>query len=532
VLRAEGIRSFINVPLLAKGELIEVLNAAAREARVFTPEHIEIAQEFANTLALAMQQARLCREIEKHAAALEERVAQRTAELRESENRLRAVVTALPDLVFVVDEDGRYVEILTDDEQLLYRSSAELKGRTFSEVFPPELARQFEEVVRGTVQTERSGTIEYQLTVPAGEKWFEARTAFLNKRIDGKRCVVLAARNITDGKRAEDLENQRTWLLEELRADHNWGDMVGTSRAMQSVFRSIQMVGPTESTVLLLGETGTGKELIARALHHASKRHDSLMVKVNCAALPANLVESELFGHEKGAFTGATAQRRGRFEAAQNGTLFLDEVGELPPEVQVKLLRVLQEHEFERVGGSQTIKANARIIAATNRDLYREVQEGRFRADLFYRLNIFPIQVPPLRERREDIPLLARSFVAKFSGRLGKRIDGVSESTMQRLMNYDWPGNVRELENILERATILCGGPVLRDEHVGSLQLSESAKDGFTPLLELERQHIRKALDATGGVLAGDRGAARLLGLNRSTLWSRMQKLGISKPSE
>jgi transcriptional regulator with GAF, ATPase, and Fis domain len=293
------------------------------------------------------------------------------------------------------------------------------------------------------------------------------------------------------------------------------------------VFRAIQLVAETGSSVLVLGETGTGKELIARAIHRASRRRAAVMVKVNCAALPATLIESELFGHERGAFTGAVQQKKGRFELANRGTIFLDEVGELPLEAQVKLLRVLQEQEFERVGGTQTLRVDARVIAATNRDLAGDVQRGTFRADLYFRLNIFPIRVPALRDRREDVPLLARHFIREFAARLGRAVEQLDARALDRLVEYDWPGNVRELANVLERAVILCRGRVLQCEHLGLPAASQRPADDLVSLEEAERRHIVKALERTGGVLAGPNGAAALLGINRSTLWSRMKKLGI-----
>jgi transcriptional regulator with GAF, ATPase, and Fis domain len=299
---------------------------------------------------------------------------------------------------------------------------------------------------------------------------------------------------------------------------------------MQQVFRAIGLVADTDSSVLVLGETGTGKELIARAIHRVSRRRPSVMVKVNCGALPAALIESELFGHERGAFTGAVQQKKGRFELAHNGTILLDEVGELPLEAQVKLLRVLQEQEFERVGGTQTVRVNTRVIAATNRNLADHVRRGAFRADLFFRLNIFPIEVPPLRDRREDIPLLAQHFIREFSGRLGRRVEQIDPRALERLVNYAWPGNVRELANILERAVILCQGPVLLPAHLAWTSATPAVEDVCT-LEEAERRHILKALEQSGGVLAGPQGAAQLLGLNRSTLWSRMRKLGINVTS-
>ncbi|RMD89760.1 MAG: AAA family ATPase, partial [Calditrichaeota bacterium] len=319
------------------------------------------------------------------------------------------------------------------------------------------------------------------------------------------------------------------YLQEEIQAEYNFGEIIGESEPMRQVYENIKKVAATDSTVLLIGETGTGKELIARAIHNFSQRKDRVLIKVNCAALPSGLVESELFGHEKGAFTGAITRKKGRFELADGGTIFLDEVGELPLETQAKLLRVLQEQEFERVGGHQTLHVDVRVIAATNRNLQEAVNHGAFRADLFYRLNIFPIVIPPLRDRLEDIPLLTQYFVKKFSQRVGKRIDKIAPATLEKLILYSWPGNVRELANVLERAVILCEGGTLKPENI-FISAQEPEKDNvFCTLEEAERAHILKALKKTHGVVAGPHGAARLLGINRSTLISRMKKLGIQK---
>ncbi|MGE3405087.1 MAG: sigma-54 interaction domain-containing protein [Vicinamibacterales bacterium] len=316
------------------------------------------------------------------------------------------------------------------------------------------------------------------------------------------------------------------YLQEELRTERAFGDIVGATPSMKKIFRAVEMVAATGTTVLVLGETGTGKELVARAIHGTSPRRDAVMVKVNCAAIPAALAESELFGHEKGAFTGAVQRKLGRFAVAHRGTIFLDEVGELPLDVQAKLLRVLQEQEFEAVGATSPTRVDVRVIAATNRNLFEAVQKGTFREDLFYRLNVFPIQVPPLRERKEDVPLLARHFLREYARRVGRTPPPIEEAATRALEGYHWPGNVRELANVLERAMILCDGPAIRAEHLGVLARSAPAS-GFLPLREIERQHIVRALEQTGGVLAGPRGAARLLGMRRSTVWSRMKKLGI-----
>ena len=317
-------------------------------------------------------------------------------------------------------------------------------------------------------------------------------------------------------------------LIEEACSEHD--ALIGESGALQRVREQIAQVAATDSTVLLQGETGTGKELVARAIHARSSRRERPLIKISCAALPRELVESELFGHERGAFTGAVQQRRGRFELADGGTLFLDEVGELPPEAQAKLLRVVQEHEFERIGGARTLHVDVRIIAATNRDLHAEVGAERFRADLYFRLDVFPIVLPPLRVRRDDIPDLLQHFVARTARKLGRTVEGISPTFIERARAYDWPGNVRELENLVERALIMSRDGVLDASELlvpASAARAEPVRD--ETLEELERAHIRRVLDDTSWAVEGDRGAARKLGLNPSTLRGRMRKLGIRK---
>ena len=323
------------------------------------------------------------------------------------------------------------------------------------------------------------------------------------------------------------LEAENTYLREEVAPASGFTDIVGRSPALQTVLAQVTQVAPTSTTVLLLGETGTGKELLAHAIHERSPRRGRALVKVNCAALPPTLVESELFGHEKGAFTGATSTRPGRFELADGATLFLDEIAELPLDVQPKLLRVLQAGEFERVGGTRTHKVDVRVIAATNRDLFEAVGRGRFRDDLYYRVATFPIRVPPLRERREDIPLLVWSIIERRQVDLGRRIDTVPKRVMDALMHYGWPGNVRELQNVIERALILSPGP--------SLQLAQPLAAATPPtpdrLDEVEREHVLRILERCDWRINGDGNAAAVLGLEPSTLRSRMQKLGIRRPA-
>jgi formate hydrogenlyase transcriptional activator len=326
------------------------------------------------------------------------------------------------------------------------------------------------------------------------------------------------------------LAAETVYLQEEIKTEHNFEAIIGTSPAIKRVFEAIARVAPTDATVLLTGETGTGKELVARAIHHLSQRRDRVMVKVNCAAIPAGLVESELFGHEKGAFTGALARKIGRFELADGATIFLDEVGEIPLDLQTKLLRVLQEGEFERLGSTRTFKVNVRVMAATNRDLERETREGRFRSDLYYRLKVFPIAVPPLRERPEDIPLLVAHFLRKYSAVLGKKVVSVPTRALERLQQYAWPGNIRELEHMIERAVILSEGSELRLDDWMAASPGARQDDGDGTLEMVEREHILRVLEQTGWRVSGERGAAKKLGLKPTTLEARMKKLGIYRP--
>src|SRR5271170_1389896 len=364
--------------------------------------------------------------------------------------------------------------------------------------------------------------------------------------------VALAVQNMQayqeiDSLKAR-LEKENVYLREELHAEHNFEEIVGNSPALLKVLHAVEQVAPTDSTVLIYGETGTGKELVARAIHNRSSRNGRALVSVNCSAISAGLVESELFGHMKGAFTGALERRIGRFELANGGTIFLDEIGELCLETQVKLLRVLQEHEFEPVGSSHPLRVDVRVIAATNRNLGEAVEAGRFRSDLFYRLNVFPIELPPLRERRSDIPQLVAFCLSQFSKRFGKKIDGVSRESMENLVNYPWPGNIRELQNVIERAIIVSADPTLRLDRdlmpVAAAAKGMEARESDAPedrqadlkspkpfltLDEVERNHILAALQQAGGVVDGPKGSARILNRHPNTLRHRMDKLGIKE---
>jgi formate hydrogenlyase transcriptional activator len=342
----------------------------------------------------------------------------------------------------------------------------------------------------------------------------------------------------------DQLSKEKLYLQDEIRSELNFAQTIGSSASLRRVLKRVETVAPTDSTVLIYGETGTGKELIARAIHDLSPRRSKPFVKLNCAAIPTGLLESELFGHEKGAFTGATAQRIGRFEVAHGGTIFLDEIGEVPLELQTKLLRVLQEREFERLGSSRTLRTDARLIAATNRDLEAMVSEQKFRSDLFFRLNVFPVHMPPLRERDGDIPLLVRHFAQQFSRRMNKTIETIPSATMDALCRYHWPGNIRELQNVIERAVIISTGPALSvdvadlkypkvGQAVEKNVVSKSQTNGALHdiLEQSERQQILKALEQCNWVVAGPKGAAAQLGMKRSTLQQRIRKLGIARRS-
>jgi len=362
-------------------------------------------------------------------------------------------------------------------------------------------------------------------------QYTEADAQFL---MEVAKQIAIAVDNMRSYEEIESLktrfESETVYLQEEIKTEHNFEEIIGQSAPIRQLLRKIEQVAPTETTVLIQGETGTGKELLARAIHDRSRRKDRPLVKVNCGSIPSGLVESEIFGHEKGAFTGATQRRIGRFELASGGTIFLDEVTELPLDTQVKLLRVLQEGEFERVGSSTTIKVDVRVIAATNRDLKEVVANGTFRSDLFYRLNVFPLAAPSLRDRKGDIPLLINFFLSKFGKKLGKEVRGVSQQAMQNLVNYSWPGNVRELQNVVERAVVLANGPIIQMSEAMPRSESPASESAVYTLEQIERNHILRVLNETKWVIHGRKGAAEVLDINPSTLRSRMEKLGIKRP--
>jgi transcriptional regulator with GAF, ATPase, and Fis domain len=386
-------------------------------------------------------------------------------------------------------------------------------------------------------------SLEYRFLNPVkGQRWIHHLACVSERDACGQAVHLYGVlRDITNRRQAEEdlrrsyaeierlkdrLQAEGEYLRAEMRLTQQQGPIIGRSSGILNALRMVEQVAPTDSSVLVLGETGTGKELIAQAIHRLSPRHKSLMVKINCAALPSGLVESELFGREKGAYTGAMTRQVGRFEVAEGSTLFLDEVGELPLDLQAKLLRVLESGEFERLGSSRTIKVDVRVIAATNRDLVQGIKQGKFRDDLYYRLNVFPIHVPPLRDRRDDIPLLVWTFLEEFCTRMGKRITEVPKKTMDALQRHSWPGNIRELRNVLEHAAIITAGEVLKIPPLGD-ETSPHVGASCQTLADIEREHILKVLNKLNWHIKGPNGAAAELGINPGTLYGRMKKLGI-----
>jgi len=484
----------------------------------------------------------------KHKMENERRQTQQA--LRESEARFAGILNIAQEAIVSIDQLKRIILFNTGAEQIFGYSSDEIIGESidllisnkFQEVHLNHIAEFVGSPMKSRLMGERSEIFGRRKN---GEE-FPAEATISKLELGNNIVLTAILRDITERKRMEQslrdalsevkklknqLQAENIYLQEEIKQTHNFEEIVGNSDALLYVLNRVEQIAPTDTTVLILGETGTGKELFARAIHSKSERKDTPFIKVNCAALPAHLIESELFGHEKGAFTGAQSRRRGRFELADGGTIFLDEIGELPLELQPKLLRVLQEGELERLGDEETLTVDVRVLAATNRDLASEVREGRFRLDLFYRLNVFPLTVPPLRDRLEDIELLAKFFIEKFSNKLGKCIDKVSQQVMFALKNYDWPGNIRELENVIERAVIVTLGSEFR--LVDKLEFHKM--QGFQSntdqsLAEIEREYIVQVLEKTHWRIEGDAGAAKILDLHPNTLRNRMLKLNIRRP--
>jgi formate hydrogenlyase transcriptional activator len=456
--------------------------------------------------------------------------------LRHSEEHARMLFELSPDAILVCDAEGRIREANARVETLFGYKRDELAGQTV-EVLVPDRFRGGHSKLRQDYAREphlrpmgvglelygrRKDSSEFPVDILLGPV----------ERPEG-RIVFVVVRDLSERKRYEEAlrrsEEEKRYLEEELTTTHQFDEIIGESAGLKRVLKQVETVAATDATVLILGETGTGKELIARAIHQLSPRRDRAFVKLNCSAIPSGLLESELFGHEKGAFTGAITQKIGRLELAHQGTFFLDEIGDLPLELQPKILRALQEKEFERVGGTRTIPVNVRLVAATNRDLAKMAQEGQFRSDLYYRLRVFPLTIPALRDRREDIPQLVRYFVTAHSRRMGRQIETVPPDTMEALKKWHWPGNVRELENFIERSVILTQGSALRAP-LSELEMPRESVDSQDANLEAaEREHILRVLLEAKGMIGGPGGAAERLGLKRTTLNSKMKKLGIQR---
>jgi formate hydrogenlyase transcriptional activator len=456
--------------------------------------------------------------------------------LTESEQRISSILGSAMDAIVTIDQHHR-ITLFNAAAARIFRCAADFAlGQPVERFIAPQCSKLFEQFIdfdNASAKTHAWAPEGLSARRADGEE-FPIEATFSLLEAHDQKLYTIILRDVNDRLVAEQkldrLQQEKGYLQEVINDEHNPDDFVSGSKAMRTVMEQVRMVARTDTPVLLLGETGTGKELLARAIHEFSDRSAAIMVKVNCAALPAELIESELFGHEKGAFTGATQQRKGRFELADGGSLFLDELGELSLSAQAKLLRVLQEQEFERVGGSETVRVDVRVIAATNRNLADEVRAGRFRSDLYYRLNVFPVEIPALRQRTTDIPLLARFFLTKYAKKFGKRFDDIDPAGLEYLREYSWPGNVRELQNVIERAVILSQGPLLEIAPLQPARAHLEAATGKLLTLEVvEREHITRTLDATSWQISGAKGAAAILGMNPNTLRSRMLKLGISR---
>jgi formate hydrogenlyase transcriptional activator len=519
-----GIESYLGVPLLdGDGNVLGHMAVFDGRPMPPAPRLLFIFRIFATRAAVELERLRIERR------------------LSESERRYRELYEEAPTAYVSVGRDFTLLNVNRRSTQLLGCDALELIGSRISDYFAESVEvrnRAMEAFRRGLAGEEVSDT-EIELKRQDGQPlWVRVWMRPMHSDDGAVNAVHSVWVDVTERVVAEAestrLLEQNLYLRQEIQSVHNFDEIVGRSPPLMAVLDKVRRVAATDATVLIQGETGTGKELIARAIHSASGRREKPLIKVNCAALPAGLVESELFGHEKGAFTGAITRHTGRFELADGGTIFLDEVGELPAETQAKLLRVLQEHEFDRVGGSGPRKVNVRVIAATNRDLLKAVRAKEFREDLYYRLNVFPLPLPPLRERTGDIPLVVKFLLEKFAGRLGRRFEGISPETMRRLVAYSWPGNVRELENVIERAVILSNGPFLEIEAevFGDANGGVGGKTSPTLALEdVEKHHILTILSQARWVIDGPRGAAAILEIHPNTLRSRMKKLGISRAS-
>lgn len=575
MLRANGISASCYLPLTTAHRRLGALGFGSCSPAVYTPEDVDFMQQVARQVAVAVDNALNGEQIRCYQQQLQ-RERDRLKALIETTNALnsrldgKAIFAAVTEAVrAIIHHDYTALALLTPggDQLRFYALDFVPHGGQAAIDEPVRLDGSPARVAleRGApFRLDRENAGQFDAKVQAifeswgtAESWVfplitrNRRIGVLNvgaqsagaisrddveflSQVAGQVAIaldnMLAFREIAELK--DRLADEKLYLEDEIRTEHNFGEMIGESPRFREILRQIETVAPTSASVLILGETGTGKELVARAIHELSSRRGGTFVKLNCSAIPTGLLESELFGHERGAFTGAISQKIGRFELAHQGTLFLDEVGDIPVELQPKLLRALQEQEFERLGSTRTISVDARVVAATNRDLEQMIRAGQFRSDLFYRLNVFPIRIPPLRERKGDIPMLVRYFTQRYSRQLNRHIESIGAETMDALVRYEWPGNIRELQNLLERAVILAAGPVLRiaASELQHLEGQAAPKAAAAKTLdEAEREHIFQVLEDVDWVVGGPNGAAARLGMKRTTLQSRMKKLGIRR---
>jgi formate hydrogenlyase transcriptional activator len=516
-----GVKSFCVVPLTTAQRRLGALGFGSLQEAAYDGSDLEFLQQVASQVAVAVDNALAYQQITQ----LKDKLTREEAYLTQAQR-----LTGVGSWAWDPSESHNYYSREVFNIFGLDPTKGNPTLADFRRIYHPE-DREFIEEAEDKLVSEGQGyDVKYRIVRPDGELRFVREVGTPVRENGVVTGFVGACMDVTDQEQmTQELRREKLYLEDEIRTEYNFEEIIGESATLKRVLKQVETVAPTDSTVLIQGETGTGKELIARAIHHLSKRRERTFVKMNCAAIPTGLLESELFGHERGAFTGAIAQKVGRFELAHGGTLFLDEVGDVPLELQSKLLRVLQEQEFERLGSNRTIRVDVRLVAATNRDLAQMVGDKQFRSDLYYRFNVFPITAPSLRERPEDIPVLVRYFAQKYARLMNRRIETIPAGAMTALAKYHWPGNIRELENLIERSVILSQGP---DLHVplGELKApAAAAPNGAATLEAAEREHILRVLRETNWVIGGSSGAATRLAMKRTTLQSKMRKLGISR---
>ena len=522
VMIEQGVKSFCVVPLTTAQRRLGALGFGSMQEAAYDDVDLEFLQQVARQVAVAVDNALAYQQITE----LKDKLTREEAYLTQAQR-----LTGVGSWAWDPSESHNYYSREVFNIFGLDPTKGNPTLADFLRIYHPEDREFIEEAEKKLVSEGQGYDVKYRIVRPDGELRFVREVGTSVRENGVVTGFVGACMDVTDQEQmTQELRREKLYLEDEIRTEYNFEEIIGESAALKRILKQVETVAPTDSAVLIQGETGTGKELIARAIHNLSKRRERTFVKINCAAIPTGLLESELFGHERGAFTGAIAQRVGRFELAHQGTLFLDEIGDVPLELQSKLLRVLQEQEFERLGSTRTIRVDIRLVAATNRDLAQLVADKQFRSDLYYRLNVFPVVAPPLRDRPEDVPLLVRYFAQKYARRMNKRIETIPAETMGALSKYPWPGNIRELENLIERSVILSQGPDLRVPLTELTKTPASASsNGVATLEAAEREHILRVLRETNWVIGGPSGAAARLGMKRTTLQSKMRKLGISR---